>query len=396
MTSVQGSSRAGQKVLRRHEADNSPAGVFYTRDQVEKARVAPFNRILDRIGAEHKQDEEYRRNDQTIRVFAGYCGREFRFVIDGWKWVDERATGPLRSRRGNGSIDFAIYVTGHQFAHVIGLCLEVLGQPTAPAGATPERQMELPFWPADARALPNELLRSALFNARNKTVPRRHWRATERAEIAVVGDGVIEYVGEELRQIDEKVWLQLIHLARGQSPGQPVEFVAAHFCDAIGWPLCKSSYDQLRTCLSRMQAASLTVASKRLGKGVSLSMIPRFAYENVMTKQRLQRWVVTVAPELVQLFGGQHFSWIEWQQRLALPDGIATWLHGFFSTHRDPMPVAVEELARGAGLSSPNARTKSDSIRRGLIELVEIGFLASFRVSKGMVYVERMRHGRTN
>lgn len=367
-------------------------GACFSVGQLKMARKAPFCRILDSIGAEHKRDNEYLPKDRKIRVFAAYGGREFRFVIDDWKWLDERATGLRRSRRGDGAIDFAIYVTGHQFTHAVGLCLEAIGQPTQPVGGAPAGQMELPFWPTDARALPNELLRSALFNARNKTVPRQHWRAGQPTTIAVVGDGVIEYVGEELRQIDETVWLQLIHLARGQPLGQPVEFVAAHFCAAIGWPLCRGSYNQLRTCLSRMQAASLTVASARLGKGVSLSMIPRFQFEDVRTKQRLRRWIVTVAPELVQLFGGQHFSWLEWKQRLGLPDGVATWLHGYYCTHREPMPVAVEVLARGAGLVSMSRKTLSDSIRRGLNGLKRVGFLASFRISKGMVYAQRRRH----
>ena len=68
--------------------------------------------------------------------------------------------------------------------------------------------VQLPLWPDAVRRLPNELLRSALFNARNRKQPRAYLKKTD---IAVLFEGRITYQGEELRQDDETVWLQLIH-----------------------------------------------------------------------------------------------------------------------------------------------------------------------------------------
>lgn len=366
------------------------SGTFYTRTQVTQARLVAFASVLDHLGARHKLDTEYHGTATKRRVLVGFNGKDFRFIFDGPSWFDDRGTGPRKTHSGKGAVDFVIYVSGDTvFRHAVRTCLAAAKLPETPEGGLPDAQLAFPYWPADARAMPNEILRSALFNARNKNVPRQVWRAAKPAIIAVVGDGVMEYVGEELRQIEEKVWMQMIHLAHALPPGSPVEFVAADFCRAVKWPANGNSYEQLIICLGRMQANSLRVASARLGRGVSLSMIPRFEYMDEATGQRFRRWRVTLAAELVTLFGGQHFSWLEWQQRLALPDGIATWLHGFYSTHRTPKPETIEDLARGAGLASDKPATLRDTIRRGLEALKEVGFLASYRIAKGKVYVDR-------
>src|SRR5207249_8609745 len=91
---------------------------------------------------------------------------------------------------------------------------------TVPA---PAKVIQLPTWGDGSRGAPNEILRSALFNARNKKRQREY---LEKATIAVIGEGEITYTGRELRQDDETVWLQLIHLARELPLGELVEFTA--------------------------------------------------------------------------------------------------------------------------------------------------------------------------
>jgi hypothetical protein len=98
------------------------------------------------------------------------------------------------------------------------------GSPPKPAAASVVR---LPFWPESQRSAPNEIVRSALFNARNRKQPRQY---LSNADIYVVGDGKITYTGEELRQDDETVWLHLIHLARNVPAGELIEFSPHAFC----------------------------------------------------------------------------------------------------------------------------------------------------------------------
>lgn len=245
--------------------------------------------------------------------------------------------------------------------------------------------VQLPLWAEALRCLPNELLRSALFNAKNRKQPRAYFKTQD---IAVLFEGRITYQGEELRQDDETVWLQLIHLAKEQPLGSVVEFTPYSFCKAIGWPICKGSYERLRECLDRMQATALAVYSKRLKEGVSLSMIPVFAWQDEH-KQTLKKYRVQVAPQLVELFGTDHFTRVEWEQRLALPVGIATWLHGYYASHREPFPVKLDTIKRGAGITTERAAKVRELIEKALAELVNVGFLKSWEIVGELVHVKR-------
>lgn len=243
----------------------------------------------------------------------------------------------------------------------------------------------LPLWSEDMRRLPNEIMRSALFNAGNKKKPRVYF---ETVDIAVLFEGRISYRGQELRQDDETVWLQLIHLAKEKALGEIVEFTPYSFCKAIGWPIGNRSYERLRDCLSRMQATALAVYSKRLGGGVSLSMIPVFRWQDDK-KTTLKKYQVQIAKELVQLFGDVHYTQFEWAQRLALPVGIATWLHGYYASHKEPYPVKIETLAKGAGILTEKNFKIRQLIKSGLNNLVNVGFLKSWEIIGDLVHVKR-------
>lgn len=247
--------------------------------------------------------------------------------------------------------------------------------------------VQLPLWVDALRCLPNAIVRSALFTARNRKQPRTDYKKS--TEIAIIGEGRITYKGEELRQDDETVWLQLIHLAKEYPLGQPVEFTPYSFCKAIGWPICIGSYERLRACFDRMQATSLAVYSKRLKEGVSLSMIPAFAWQDE-AKQTLKKYRVQVAPQLVELFGDLHYTQLEWVQRLALPDGIATWLHGYYASHREPYPIKLDTIKKGAGMTTESASRLRQLIEQALTALVSVGFLRSWKIEGELVDVKRM------
>jgi hypothetical protein len=138
-------------------------------------------------------------------------------------------------------------------------------------------------------------------------------------EILVVGEGRITYRGEELRQDDELVWMQVLHLAKQQPLGERVEFIAGNFLHALGWSTSGQSYQRLRTCLSRMQATSIQVHASRLGTGVSLSLIRMFEWRDA--NQSLDRWRVWIEPAIYPLFSDVHYTRLPLAQRQALPLG---------------------------------------------------------------------------
>jgi hypothetical protein len=245
---------------------------------------------------------------------------------------------------------------------------------------------QLPLWPESTRALPNEIVRSALFNARNRNTPRQQLK---QALIPVIGEGKITYTGEELRQDDETVWLQLVHEAKEQPLGKLIEFTPYSMCKKIGWSISGQSYKRLREVLTRLQATALAIYSKRLGQGVSLSMVPFFAWQDDASGESLARWQVRIAPELVLLFADVQFTRLEWVQRLALPDGLATWLHGYLASHRNPYPIKIDTIRVGAGLADATKSDIKKTVKNALNALVSVRFLSGYEVAGDLVTVVR-------
>lgn len=248
------------------------------------------------------------------------------------------------------------------------------------------RPKYLPDWLEGQRVIPNEILRSALFNCRNRNQPRRFMKDEE---ISVIGDGQVIYRGEELRQDDELVWLHLLHLIKKQPLGECVEFTPYSFVRALGWPMKGQSYERLRVSLCRMQATSIRIGSKRLGSFVSVSLVLMFSSRNERM-EKLPRWQVWVGKEMRLLFDEEFMTRINWETRKSLPDGIASKLFGYWSSHRAPFPVRIATLLRlcGSEMSIKHFRTE---LKESLTLLLELGFLESWSVQDDMVSVKR-RH----
>ncbi|MDD2272352.1 MAG: TrfA family protein [Geobacteraceae bacterium] len=248
------------------------------------------------------------------------------------------------------------------------------------------RPKYLPEWPDTQRAMPNEILRSALFNCRNRNQARLFMKD---AEIAVIGDGQVIYRGEELRQDDELVWLHLMHLAKKTHLGDCIDFTPYSFIKMLGWPIKGQSYDRLRVCLSRMQATAIRFQSKRLDTFISVSLILKFRSRND-NNENLSRWEVWVGEEMRLLFDEEFLTRVNWETRRALPDGIASKLFGYWSSHRKPFPVKAETLIKLCG-SEMELRHFRIELRKALDVLVKVSFLESWEVKDDLVTVAR-RH----
>jgi hypothetical protein len=266
-------------------------------------------------------------------------------------------------------------------------------------------QGQLALWPESERGIPNELVRCAVFSAKNRKERREVYRANAPLIVPVIGGGEVVYIGEELRQDDETVWMQLVHLAK-EARSECVSFTPYSFLKAIKWPIKGASYTRLLTSIRRLATSGLEVYSSRFDKGVSTKLIAKYEY----SKGADAPWKVQVFnkdDELLFLFD-KLYSRLDWETRLTLPEGVSTWLHGFFSSHREPFDHKIETLAVGAGLTLESeedaqlaeaARTAKRKARlreikriitKALEALQESGFLKSFEVTRsGLVRVVR-------
>jgi hypothetical protein len=241
-------------------------------------------------------------------------------------------------------------------------------------GVASDRLSQLPLWPDQRRGVPNDLVRGALFTVGNVRIKRGYLR---NAVIATLSGIEIRYTGEELRQDDQDVFLQIVHLARLIPLGAPVKFTAHAMLKALKWHPNVRSYARLRDTVARLKATGLEVRGDQ--RGYSGSLIRDFAWKDDSTGESSREWAVRLEPEIAALFGHVAYSQIEWEQRLALGQ-MAKWLHSFYHTHRRPLPIKVDTLRRLCGSATKDLSKFRQLLRDALQELRSIAFLSDFAI----------------
>ncbi|MCC1496894.1 hypothetical protein J1C54_08660 [Alcanivorax sp. 1008] len=219
----------------------------------------------------------------------------------------------------------------------------------------------MPYWSAGLAGIPNELLRSSLFNVCGAHVPRanliNHLVAGYDKSVQIF------YTGQELRQLpDLDVFLRLLTLAQNTKPDTWVSFRRADMLRHLGWHSSKKDYSRLLDCLTRLNATSLRIHSPRIdriadeflpetsedeGRGIAFSLVSAFRYENSSGKTSSE-WAVKFDRELLALFKGSHYSLLSLELRQKLSP-FGKWLHGYLSTHRQPWPFTLSMCIEKSG-----------------------------------------------
>lgn len=259
--------------------------------------------------------------------------------------------------------------------------------PKRPRQLGTDLQPRFPIWPQDKRGISNDMARSALFTVRY-TEKRQHFKGQRITSFSNVE---ILYTGEELRQRDEDVLLQLLHYGRLSPAGEPIEFVANDFIKQLGWTVNSRSYVELCQSIERMKASSLHIMRKEgeMVQGFAGSIVRSFEYQsrgNGLTSA----WKVVFEPRIVRLFSPLNYTQIDWGQRLSLPP-LAKWLHTFYYTHQRPYPMKVATLQSLCGTSVTETWRFRAGLKKALSLLEAAGFLLSWRIEEGtdLVHVQR-------
>lgn len=237
-----------------------------------------------------------------------------------------------------------------------------------------DEQMELhtqiPAIPFDKRIIPNDMIRSSLFSVNNHNIPRSYLK---KRKISTFKSTDISYTGEELRQDDEDVWMQLIYMA-AESNIDLLEFKPYAFLTSIGAPQRTQYRDKLKDSLSRLSATAIELFNHEFQQGFSFSLVRKFEWR--VNDQNLKNWRVWLEPEVVKLFGalGRSYTKVDWDQRLQL-NPLAKWLHSFYSSHSEPEPVHIAKLLDLCGSKSQSLRHFKANLKLSLIELVTVGFI---------------------
>ena len=208
----------------------------------------------------------------------------------------------------------------------------------------------LPDWPEKNRGIPNLCLRSALFGV----IKRGRRRAVKGELIASLKGIGIRYTGWKLDQGDFDVLVQALHLQNHhleRTPENYIRFEVKTFLRAIGRQPGKSGREWLKDCFRRLTATAIELN--------------------------------------VDISNG--WTQLQWQQRLHLKSGLAKWLHGFYSSHREPFPLKISTLRQLCGSDCKRMGDFRRSLRKAMNELINVGAIQSWQIDiNDKLHVQRM------
>jgi len=223
------------------------------------------------------------------------------------------------------------------------------------------RVIQLPLWPEAVRGVPNSVLRSALFGA-IKRGKRAYQDAVRKASV----DGVIVvHTGPQLDQADLDVWEQCLHLARSESLGNRIQFTANAFLKAIGRSNGKSQHEWLKGSLRRLMTSLVELQDGK--KAYAGQLLHDWARDD-----ETGHHIIEINPKLAAMYGGDGWTQVEWVQRKALKgQPLASWLHGFYTTHARPFPYKVETLHDLSGSEAKQLKHFKSELKAALEKLAD-------------------------
>lgn len=254
----------------------------------------------------------------------------------------------------------------------------------ASAPAVPTRGVQLPLWPGAVRAVPNGLLRSALFGAIRKG--RR--RFMEREVMAALEGIELRYTGQRLDQSDLDVYECILHLARCQPLGTPCHVTAYTLLKLLGRTVNGKNRQTLHSQIVRLSAGAVEL---KHGRYVYIGSLIDEAFKDEKTHE----WVIVINPRLANLYAKDSFTLVQWGERQALAgQPLAQWLHGFYSSHAKPHPIRVETLMRLSGSENRSLRDYRRELREALNALAGVtGWTWEIEVPSDLVYVYKTPTG---
>lgn len=247
-------------------------------------------------------------------------------------------------------------------------------------------------WSDDFRAMPNELLRAALFGVHTERT------LLTNAIVASAKDTVVRYTGEELSINDEDVLLQVYHFQQKHALGTTWEVTGSEFLAALGRSKGDDRYIELYASLHRLFDSKVSITRAGSTRGdINCDFSQLISHLNVTIpesgkfgsgKRMIQ---ITLIPPTLELWRSLGYTLISQAQRKALRGDMAVGLHRYYSTHRDPYPHKLEWVRAYLRTKPSTSKTKfRQLLKRALQSLVDIRFLSSFWIdSDDLVHVRR-------
>jgi hypothetical protein len=218
--------------------------------------------------------------------------------------------------------------------------------------------------------VPNVFLRSALFSAGKPTKTRKLCR--DHVLPAAIGTRSITYTGPQLYQHELDVWEEVIHRCRLRAAGTHTDFHVHGFLKSLRRSTGNKDYEQLHSTMRLLHATSIHVVLERDARGKATGycghLIEQFRYND-----SLCRWEISVHPDIAELFAPNDHTWLHFDARLDLGKSyLAKWCHGYFSSHRKPLPIGVARLLELSGSANSSLRDFRRRLREAMHEVATV------------------------
>lgn len=223
-------------------------------------------------------------------------------------------------------------------------------------------ELQLEFWPDNQRAAPNAMVRCSLFRGAMAGKPGSR-RMHHETLIASLGGEEIYYNGEDLDQKDFDAWMAVLQVFRDQPMGATVEVSSNRLLALCGLTNTGPSHRALKDRLKRLAFTRVDVIPSDPGN--------RAAFFGALLQEAERTpdgkaWRLRLAPKLKALFG-DGYTWLDWEIRNRLGRAsLAQWLHGFYRSHSEPLPIGVTRLRELSGAGTKELRYFRNDLKKAL------------------------------
>lgn len=234
-----------------------------------------------------------------------------------------------------------------------------------------EQQLALPLWPEEVRAVPNAILRGALFG-----VGRERTFLPVLTKIESVEGIEIRCKNDRLNQVDLDLWEALLHLQRLQPLGVKITFAARSVLVGLGRGESGRAHEDLHNGLARLVGSVVEIKWLKEKKVFVGSLVSSFFRD-----EESGRYVVRFNQDMALLYGSG-YTFLDLSQRQALAqNNLAKWLHSYYSSHARPYPNLVKTVQRLCG-SLASTKEFRRLLAAALAQLVGVGALLSWSIDQ--------------
>ncbi|MGX5873013.1 hypothetical protein MJ547_04525, partial [Burkholderia gladioli] len=274
--------------------------------------------------------------------------------------------------------------------------IEATGQAST-AIVRSERSEPVADWPSAQQSLPNVISRSALFTCTRPEKPGKPEASVTDEYAPRVVNVVVErripsmpqykvtFRGEILNQADAEVWqMALLDAHNAGQMGTPVTFSLNAWCRTLNRTENDPRTNQsIINSLTRLKGATIIVENNETGIVDTVSLIEAFRRD-----KNTGRCTYSIHPVLATMLRGDT-TVVDLWRRARVRSSLAKWMHDFYSTHSDPIPMTLESLHTLSG-SSAVMRNFRIRVREAVEELQNCEpplFAKSTRVENDRLHV---------